>query len=153
MNILNIKNKFKHFKVIQQYKIPKYNLSRNFFILTNTLWGYIIRNRGDEKMKNDKCEEYCKRNRRSTYRTEEDKKELTKRLNIIEGQVRGINQMIADDRYCDDVLVQIAAVNKALKSLGNHILESHLKSCVVHDIQMGNLDILEEVMLLIKKLQ
>ena len=104
-------------------------------------------------MKNDKCEEYCKRNRRSTYRTEKDKKELTKRLNIIEGQVRGINQMIADDRYCDDVLVQIAAVNKALKSLGNHILESHLKSCVVHDIQMGNLDILEEVMLLIKKLQ
>lgn len=104
-------------------------------------------------MKNDKCEEYCKRNRRSTYRTEEDKKELTKRLNIIEGQVRGINQMIADDRYCDDVLVQIAAVNKALKSLGNHMLESHLKSCVVHDIQMGNLDILEEVMLLIKKLQ
>ena len=81
------------------------------------------------------------------------KKELTKRLNIIEGQIRGINQMIADDRYCDDVLVQIAAVSKSLKSLGNQILESHLNTCVAYDVQMGNLDILEDVMLLIKKLQ
>ncbi len=88
-----------------------------------------------------------------TYRSEEEKKQLTRRLNIIEGQIRGINQMIADDRYCDDVLVQIAAVNQALKSLGNNILENHLKSCVVRDVQTGNLDILEEVMALIKKLQ
>lgn len=101
----------------------------------------------------NKCGKCCKQNGRSTHRTEEEKKKLTKRLNIIEGQVRGINQMIADDRYCDDVLVQIAAVNKALKSLGNHILENHLKSCVAYDVQMGNLDILEDVMLLIKKLQ
>lgn len=104
-------------------------------------------------MECNKCEKCCKQNGRSTHRTDEEKKNLTKRLNIIEGQVRGINQMIADDRYCDDVLVQIAAVNKALKSLGNHILESHLKTCVAYDIQMGNLDILEEVMLLIKKIQ
>lgn len=99
------------------------------------------------------CENDCKKDRKSTYRTEEQKKELTKRLNIIEGQIRGINQMIADDRYCDDVLIQIAAVNKSLKSLGNYILEKHLKTCVSHEIQNGNLDILEEVMLLIKKLQ
>lgn len=105
------------------------------------------------KMGCDKCGKCCEQNGRSTHRTEEEKKELTKRLNIIEGQVRGINQMIDDDRYCDDVLVQIAAVSKALKSLGNHILESHLKSCVAYDVQMGNLDILEDVMLLIKKLQ
>ncbi len=104
-------------------------------------------------MECNKCEKCCKQNGKSTHRTDEEKKNLTKRLNIIEGQVRGINQMIEDDRYCDDVLVQIAAVNKALKSLGNHILESHLKTCVAYDIQMGNLDILEEVMLLIKKLQ
>ncbi len=61
--------------------------------------------------------------------------------------------MISNDRYCDDVLIQIAAANNALKSLSYHILESHLKTCVAHDVQMGNLDILEEVMLLIKKLQ
>lgn len=101
-------------------------------------------------MKSCKCE---MQNRKSTKREEEEKKKLIKRLNIIEGQVRGIKQMITDDRYCDDVLVQIAAVDKSLKSLGNHMLENHLKTCVTRDIQKGNLDILEEVMLLIKKLQ
>ena len=101
----------------------------------------------------DRCKKCCEKNGRSTHRTVEEKNELTKRLNIIEGQIRGINQMIADDRYCDDVLVQIAAVSKAIKSLGNSILESHLKNCVAYDIQMGNLDILEDVMQLLKKLQ
>lgn len=101
----------------------------------------------------DKCGKCCMQNGRSTHRSEEEKKELTRRLNIIEGQIRGINQMIEDDRYCDDVLIQIAAANKALKSLGNHILDSHMKSCVAYEIQMGNLDILEDVMQLIKKLQ
>lgn len=98
------------------------------------------------------CCENCESSK-STHRSEEVKKDLTKRLNIIEGQIRGINQMIANDRYCGDVLIQIAAVNKALQSLGNQILESHLKSCVAHDIQIGKLDILDDVMLLIKKLQ
>lgn len=98
-------------------------------------------------------ESKCNYTRRNTYRSDKEKKELTKRLNIIEGQIRGINQMIADDRYCDDVLIQIAAVNKSLKSLGNCMLENHLKNCVVNDIQKGNLEILEEVITLIKKLQ
>ena len=78
---------------------------------------------------------------------------ITKRLNIIEGQGRGVNQMIADDRYCDDVLIQISAISKSLQTLGNNILESHLKSCVAYEVQMGNMDILEDVMQLIKKLQ
>lgn len=101
----------------------------------------------------EKCNKCCSQNRRSTHRTEEEKKKLTKRLNIIEGQVRGINQMIEDDRYCDDVLIQIAAISKSLQALGNSILESHLKSCVAYDIQMGNLEILDDAMKLIKKLQ
>ena len=101
----------------------------------------------------EKCGKCCMQNGRTTHRTEEEKKNLTKRLNIIEGQVRGINQMIADDRYCDDVLVQVAAACKSLQTLGNTILESHMKTCVAYEIQMGNLDILEDVMQLIKKLQ
>ena len=78
---------------------------------------------------------------------------LVRRLRIISGQISGIEQMIINDRYCDDVLIQIAAANKALKSLGNQILESHLNTCVAYDIQMGNLEILEDVMQLITKLQ
>ena len=101
----------------------------------------------------EKCGKCCMQNGRSTHRTEEEKKNLTKRLNIIEGQIRGINQMIADDRYCDDVLIQVAAACKSLQTLGNSILESHLKTCVAYEIQMGNLDILEDVVQLIKKLQ
>lgn len=99
------------------------------------------------------CNKCCKQNGKSTHRTEEEKKNLTKRLNIIEGQVRGVNQMIADDRYCEDVLIQIAAIIKSLQTLGNSILESHLKSCVAYEVQMENLDILEDIMKLIKKLQ
>ncbi len=90
---------------------------------------------------------------KKTKRTEEEKDRLIKRLNIIEGQIRGISQMISDDRYCDDVLIQISAVNNALKSLGNNILEMHLNSCVVRDIKQGNTEILADVMKLIKKLQ
>ncbi len=101
-------------------------------------------------MELNKC---CSKKERKTYRSEDEKKKITKRLNIIEGQIRGINQMIEDDRYCDDVLIQIEAVNKALKSLGNNILENHLKSCVLRDISNGDVEILDEVMKLIKKLQ
>lgn len=101
----------------------------------------------------ENCGNCCSQNDRFTERAEDEKKEINRRLNIIEGQVRGIKQMIADDRYCDDVLVQVAAVQNALKSLGNYILENHLKTCVTYDIQMGNLEILDEVMNLIKKLQ
>ena len=94
----------------------------------------------------------CEHTKRK-YRDEKEKKDLCKRLNIIEGQIRGINQMVVDDRYCNDILIQIVAVENSLKSLGNQILESHLKSCVTQDIKEGKMDILEEVMSLIKKLQ
>lgn len=90
---------------------------------------------------------------KNTYRTNEEKKRLIKRLNIIEGQIRGINQMISDDRYCDDVLIQISAVKKSLESLANNILECHLKGCVANDLQKGNFETIDEVITLIKKLQ
>lgn len=103
-------------------------------------------------MENEKCPK-CQKELRKTIRSEEEKKALNRRLNIIEGQIRGINQMISDDRYCDDVLIQIAAAENALKSLGNTILENHLKTCVARDIKNGDTEILDEVMNLIKKLQ
>ena len=57
------------------------------------------KNKGSEYMKCEKCSK-CESCEKSTHRTEEEKKSLTKRLNIIEGQIRGIKQMIEDDRYC-----------------------------------------------------
>ncbi len=96
-------------------------------------------------MKNETCQ-------KTKHRTEEEKKYLKKRLSTIEGQVRGIIGMIDEDRYCDEVFIQISAVSKALKSLANEILKIHLSTCVVEDIKENKLDIIDEVMDLIKKL-
>ena len=93
----------------------------------------------------------CEHPKKAKHRTEEEKKHLITRLKTIEGQVRGIGQMIDDDRYCDDVLIQISAVTKSLKSLGNEILKSHLSTCVVEDIKDNQLEIIDEVMELIKR--
>lgn len=95
----------------------------------------------------------CCNSKKKTYRDEEEKKQLIKRLNIIEGQVRGIKQMIEDDRYCDDVLTQMLAVNKALESLENVILEKHLERCIAKQIKEGNTEVTEEIMNLFKKMR
>lgn len=86
------------------------------------------------------------------HRTEEQNIIYTKRLNRIEGQVRGINKMINTDRHCDEILIQIAAVTKSLKSLGQELLENHMKTCMVNDIKNNNLDSIDEVMELFRKL-
>ncbi len=96
--------------------------------------------------------EKLKESSQLTKRTSEDKQYLTKRLSIIEGQVRGVKQMIDNDRYCGDVLIQIAAINSSLKTLGSEILKSHLSTCVVNDIKQNNLEVIDEVMDLFKRL-
>jgi DNA-binding FrmR family transcriptional regulator len=63
---------------------------------------------------------------------------LGKRLNRIEGQIRGIARMIEDDRYCVDILTQVAAVQSALDALARKLLEHHLHGCVTHAIASGN---------------
>ena len=63
---------------------------------------------------------------------------LTKRLNRIEGQLRGIGKMIADDRYCVDVLTQVAAVQAALDALALQLLEHHLHGCVQAAVKSGD---------------
>ena len=60
------------------------------------------------------------------------------RMRRIEGQVRGIERMIASDTYCIDVLTQISAVTKALQSVGIGLLEEHVNHCVLHAAQEGD---------------
>ena len=86
-------------------------------------------------------------------RNEEEKQKLIRRLNIIAGQVNGLQQMVTDDRYCADILMQISSTTNALKSLGNEILKNHMKSCMVEDIQKGNLEVIEEILDLVNKLK
>jgi CsoR family transcriptional regulator, copper-sensing transcriptional repressor len=73
-----------------------------------------------------------------THGYPQDKPALVKRLHRIEGQVRGIERMIEDERYCIDVLTQIAAVNTALESLAFRILDDHVRHCVAHALASGN---------------
>jgi DNA-binding FrmR family transcriptional regulator len=63
---------------------------------------------------------------------------LVKRLHRIEGQVRGIEKMVEDDRYCIDILTQISAVNTALESLAYKILEDHVRHCVSGALTSGD---------------
>ena len=67
-----------------------------------------------------------------------DKEALVRRLHRIEGQVRGIERMVEDDRYCIDILTQISAVNTALESLAFQILDEHVKHCVAGALTSGD---------------
>lgn len=66
---------------------------------------------------------------------EHNKKQLMARLRKIEGQVRGLQRMIDEDRYCVDVLVQIAAARAALNRVGLQVLEKHTRGCVMNAVR------------------
>lgn len=67
----------------------------------------------------------------------DDKDAITKRLRKIEGQIRGIERMVADDRYCIDVLAQVSAATKALQAVALALLEDHLARCVSDAVRRG----------------
>lgn len=87
-----------------------------------------------------------------TIREEKLKTNLTTRLNRIEGQVRGVKGMIERDVYCNDVLVQISAVQSALDSVSKLVLENHIRGCLVKKIQAGDKEIVDELLVTIGKL-
>ena len=88
---------------------------------------------------------------KKTYRNDEEKKLINNRINRIEGQLRGIKKMISEDAYCNDILVQLSAIENSVKSLSNHVLENHLYSCVTRDLENGKLEIIDELVSLFKK--
>lgn len=67
----------------------------------------------------------------------DNKKTLSNRLKRIEGQIRGVQKMIEDDKYCIDVITQSSAIRNSLKSVEDLLLEGHLESCVVNQIKSG----------------
>ncbi|MNJ44945.1 metal-sensitive transcriptional regulator [Paenibacillus bouchesdurhonensis] len=89
---------------------------------------------------------------RRSHHSEELKGNLTRRLNRIEGQIRGIKGLIDKDTYCDDVLNQIAAVQSALNSVGRLLLEGHMKSCIIERIQAGETEVVDELLVTVNKL-
>lgn len=77
---------------------------------------------------------------RHKHREVSEEKALLNRLNRIEGQIRGIKAMVEDERYCIDIITQVAAVQAALNSFNKVLLEHHIKTCVVDDIRSGDSD-------------
>ena len=82
-----------------------------------------------------------------------ERKKALQLLKTARGQIDGIIKMIEDDRYCADILIQLSAISKSLESVENSILESHIKSCVLTEIQSGNTEIIDEVMELFRRLR
>ena len=77
---------------------------------------------------------------------------IDSRLNRIVGQINGINKMVKDNRYCKDVLIQIAAVESALKEVGYMVLKDHLLTCVSDDIRNDDYSSLLDSLEIAKKL-
>ncbi|PEN15147.1 hypothetical protein CRI94_02360 [Longibacter salinarum] len=70
--------------------------------------------------------------------------DIANRLKRIEGQVRGLQRMVDDDRYCGDILNQIASVQQALRSVGKIVTRNHLETCVTDALRSGNREAAEE---------
>ncbi len=71
---------------------------------------------------------------------EKNKKDLLDRLRRIEGQVRGLQRMVEDDKYCIDILTQVNSATAALKAVGMGLLDEHVRHCVRESIQTGDGD-------------
>ena len=97
--------------------------------------------------------ENCCCHYKNTPRSGETSKQLRNRINRVIGQLNGIQKMLDDNRYCGDVLTQIAAAESALQSIGYIILTEHMQTCVVEEIQKGNTAIAAEAVELMKKLK
>ena len=85
-------------------------------------------------------------------RDEIEQRDLVNRLNRIEGQIRGVKKMLAEDAYCIDILNQVSAANCALNSFTKVLLASHVKSCVAEDVRAGNTEKLDELVRTLQKL-
>jgi len=96
----------------------------------------------------EKCE-CCKKTKE---RSEDEYKKLINRLNRIEGQIRGIKNMVEKNAYCTDILIQVSAVNSALNSFNKELLANHIRSCVADNIRNGKDDVIDELVDTLQKL-
>lgn len=89
---------------------------------------------------------------RKSHHPDSVKKDLTTRLNRIEGQIRGIKGMVDKDVYCDDIITQLSATQSALNSVAKVLLDGHLKGCVKERLAAGEHEVLDELLTTVQKL-
>lgn len=88
---------------------------------------------------------------KNTPRSTELQTDVTKRLNRAIGQLNAVKTMIEENRYCGDVLTQLAAAESAVRRVSEMLLQEHLQTCVVEEIRNGNDDVVDEAMALIRR--
>jgi DNA-binding FrmR family transcriptional regulator len=89
---------------------------------------------------------------RHKHREQPEADALLRRLSRIEGQVRGVRGMVEKEAYCTDILVQVSAIQSALNAFARELLGSHIRTCVVQDIQNGKLDVVDDLLSTIQKM-
>lgn len=88
---------------------------------------------------------------KETPRSSEMQRNVQQRLNRAIGQLNGVKDMIDDNRYCGDVLTQLAAAESAIRRVSEMVLREHMRTCVVEQIQQGNDDVVDEVVDLMRR--
>ena len=86
-----------------------------------------------------------------TPRSDETKAGIVRRLNRAIGQLNGVKSMIEDNRYCGDVLTQLAAAESAVRRVSEIILRDHMRTCVIEEIREGNDEVVDELVDLMRK--
>lgn len=99
------------------------------------------------------CPTKCGCREKHTPRSEEAQRALQNRLNRMIGQLNGMKKMVEENRYCGDILIQLAAVENALQGFGYIVLQDHMKTCVVEGVRNGDLAVVDEAVELMKKLK
>ena len=89
---------------------------------------------------------------KKTNRTAAQKKALTNRLKRLEGQIRGLEKMIEDDAYCNDILQQSMSAGSAIDGFNQELLGYHIKGCVTDGIKNNNEEIVDELLTTLRKL-
>ena len=102
-----------------------------------------------KKEKKDTCP-HCSGKHKS--RDEKEYRDLMNRLKRIEGQVRGVENMLENGDYCTDILIQVSAITSALNSFNKVLLSNHVKTCVADNIRKGDEDVIDELVTVLQKL-
>lgn len=93
----------------------------------------------------------CPCRHKNTPRSMELQADMQKRLNRAIGQLNGVKAMIEDNRYCGDVLTQLAATESAVRRVSEMVLAEHMRTCVVEEVRAGNDEVIDEVMALMRR--
>lgn len=102
-------------------------------------------------MEQENCTQ-CQHCKKTKERPPEEYRALMNRIKRIQGQLRGIENMLDSNAYCTDILTQVAAATAALNSFSRELLSSHIKSCVAQNIREGNDEVIDELLATLQKL-